>query len=82
VTIEALKERYSLSDLAERFEIHPTQITKWKKDFLENAASVFDTGSKKEEEDIVDVDRLYSKIGQPEIERDFLKKTLKKIGLL
>ncbi|TDI67763.1 MAG: transposase [Bacteroidetes bacterium] len=82
VAIEAIKERYSLSELSERFEIHPTQITKWKKDFLENASSVFEAGSKKEEEEIVDIDRLYSKIGQLEIERDFLKKTLKKTGLL
>ena len=83
VALEAIKERYTLSELSEKFEIHPTQITKWKKDFLENAPSVFDTNNKREEEgDIVDVDRLYSKIGRLEIERDFLKKTLKKTGLL
>ena len=82
VDIEAIKERYKLSELAEKVEIHPTQIAKWKRDFLENASSVFEAGGKKEEEDLVDVDRLYSKIGQLEIERDFLKKTLKKTGLL
>jgi len=82
VAIEAIKERYSLSELSEKFEIHPTQITKWKKDFLENSSSVFETRGEKEEEDMVDIDRLYSKIGQLEIERDFLKKTLKKTGLL
>ena len=83
VALEAIKERYTLSELSEKFEIHPTQITKWKKDFLENASSIFDSNNKREEEgDIVDVDRLYSKIGRLEIERDFLKKTLKKTGLL
>ena len=83
VAIEAIKERYTLSELSERFEIHPTQITKWKKDFLENASSVFEGSGKKDDEgDFVDVEQLYSKIGRLEIERDFLKKSLRKTGLL
>lgn len=83
VALEAIRERYTLSELSEKFEIHPTQITKWKKDFLENASSVFETSGKKDDEDdVVDVDQLFSKIGRLEIERDFLKKTLKKTGLL
>jgi transposase-like protein len=83
VAIEAIKERYTLSELSEKFEIHPTQITKWKKDFLENAFSVFETSGKKDDGvDVVDVDQLFSKIGRLEIERDFLKKSLKKTGLL
>ncbi len=83
VALEAIKERYTLSELSEKFEIHPTQITKWKKEFLENASSVFETSGKKDDEgDVVDVDQLFSKIGRLEIERDFLKKTLKKTGLL
>lgn len=82
VAIEALKERYSLSELAEKFEIHPTQITKWKKDFLENASAAFDGSGKTQEQNEVDVDKLYAKIGRLEIERDFLKKSLKKTGLL
>jgi transposase-like protein len=83
VAIEAIKERYTLSELSEKFEIHPTQITKWKKDFLENAFSVFETSGKKDnDDDEVDVDQLFSKIGRLEIERDFLKKSLKKTGLL
>ena len=83
VALEAIKERYTLSEMSEKFEIHPTQITKWKKEFLENASSVFETSGKKDDEgDVVDVDQLFSKIGRLEIERDFLKKTLKKTGLL
>jgi transposase-like protein len=81
VSIEAIKERYTLSELAERYEIHPTQITTWKREFLSNATAAFAT-PKKAEEEPVDVDRLYSKIGQLEVEREFLKKSLKKTGLL
>lgn len=81
VAIEAIKERYTLAELAENFEIHPTQITGWKRDFLSNASVVFGPTNKVQEETI-DVDKLYSKIGQLEVEREFLKKSLKKTGLL
>ena len=41
VAIEALKERYSLSELAERFELHPNQISQWKQEFLEKSEDIF-----------------------------------------
>jgi cell division protein FtsB len=47
---------------------------------LKNSANVFDQQSKDAETEI-DVDKLYAKIGQLEIENDFLKKNLRKIGL-
>lgn len=42
VAIEALKKRESLAELSKRFEVHPNMISKWKQDFLENSASVFE----------------------------------------
>ena len=79
VAIEAIKERQSLSELAERFELHSNQISQWKREFMENATMVFSKGKDEEQEPKVDVDKLYSKIGQLEIERDFLKKSLHKL---
>jgi len=72
VAIEALKERESLAELSKRYEIHPVMISKWKTEFLEKSASVFD--NKSDEETGVDPETLYAKIGQLEIENDFLKK--------
>ena len=80
VAIEALKERETLSELSRKYELHPNIISKWKKEFLDKADQVFE--SKKSESDPeVDIEKLYAKIGKLEIERDFLKKNLKKIGL-
>jgi len=82
VAIEALKERYSLSELAQRFELHPNQISQWKQEFLEKSSDVFDKKSSQPKEEEVDLDKLYVKIGKLEVERDFLKKSLKHLDLL
>jgi transposase-like protein len=80
VAIEALKERESLAELSKHFEVHPNIISKWKREFLQNSSHVFDQQSKETEKE-VDVEKLYAKTGQLEIENDFLKKNLRKIGL-
>ncbi|MFT5779637.1 MAG: transposase [Crocinitomicaceae bacterium] len=41
VAIEALKERDSLTVLAQKYELLPQQITNWKREFLEGSESVF-----------------------------------------
>jgi transposase len=82
VALEAVRERYSLSELAERFEVHPNLIAKWKKDFVDNASAAFHSNGTKDDHVVEDVEKLYTKIGRLEVERDFLKKSLKKTGLL
>lgn len=75
VVLEALKEQKTLSELAQLYQVHPNQITLWKKEFLSNASQIFERGHKKSKEDL-DVAILFETIGQLKIENDWLKKKL------
>lgn len=81
VAIEAIKERDSLAELSKKFEVHPNMISKWKQEFQELSVDVFDDRKSSDSGSEVDLEKLYAKIGQMEMENDFLKKNLKKIGL-
>lgn len=76
MAIEALKERQTLSELAERFKLHPNQISTWKRDFVNNAEEAFTNKSSKKGDSEKEVGKLYKKIGKLEVEKDFLKKSL------
>ncbi len=83
VAIEALKERHTLSELAVKYDLHPNQISQWKQEFVEKSASVFESKSTfTAESESVNATELYAKIGELQMERDFLKKSLRKLGIL
>lgn len=79
VVLEALKERETLSELAQKYDVHPQQITTWKAHFLAHAESIFEKeGSATKEQDLdKERDALLRAIGQQKIEIDFLKKKLR-----
>lgn len=78
VAIEALKEQKTMSELASEYEIHPNQITEWKKRFLEEGSDLFSNKQAKTEKDFdKERDQLYRQIGELKVQVDFLKKKLK-----
>ena len=80
VALAAVKGDKTLAELAERFTVHPTQITEWKQQLLARAADVF--GGTKPPLDVPDLKVLHAKIGQLALENDFLEGALTKAGLL
>lgn len=77
VAIEAIKERETIHELASKYEVQASQINTWKREFLDNAEAAF-TSEKPSWKDDSKEKELYSKIGELQIQVDFLKKVLGK----
>ena len=77
VALEAIKEEQTLVQLAERFDVHPNQITKWKKQMLDRAREVF--AKEKKTQEGPSIKELHAKIGQLAMENDFLETALGRI---
>jgi len=77
VAREALKERKTLAELAAEYDVHPNQISQWKRQLLDALPEVFSKrreGDRKAEEALKD--RLYRQVGRLQMELDWLKKKL------
>ena len=82
VALAAIKGDKTLAELAQRYDVHPNQITSWKAQLVNAAAGVFSSGSAKEATPPVDLKALHAKIGELTLENDFLAGALGKAGLL
>jgi transposase len=80
VALAAIKGEQTITELSQKFDVHPNQITQWKNQLLEQAATVFEQGAGKEP--AVDLKALHAKIGELTLENDFLEGALTKAGLL
>ena len=77
VALEALREHHSLAELSAKYELHPNQISKWKKQVQEHTSDLFARDFKgSEQQDEAKQDVLYTQIGKMKVQIDFLKKSL------
>jgi transposase len=75
IALEALREQATVSDLAQRYQVHPNQIYAWKKQLQDQATRAFESGNGEATADRErEIERLHAKIGQLIVERDFLAK--------
>jgi len=71
VVLDALSGRMTATELAQKYELHPNQITQWKHEFLDHAAEVFTSGKREQDRSQEEMAQLYRKIGQLQVENDF-----------
>ena len=83
VALEALKGIKTIQQIAKEFEVHPGQVTDWKKTMQEGASGVFDRGSASAGPGDFERERdqLNAKIGELTIKLDFVTKKSKQLGL-
>lgn len=77
VALEAIKEQKTIAELSSQYQVHTTQITKWKKQALDILTQGFAGQQKQSEKDDGDIKQeLYTQIGRLKVEVDFLKKKM------
>lgn len=77
VALAALQERETLAQIAQRFKIHPVQVSQWKTQLIENAGIAFEK-EKGEAQTAHEQEELLKKIGELTMERDFLSRGLRR----
>ena len=82
VALEALKGIKTVQQIAKEFDVHPVQVSDWKKKLSAQAGSVFETGRQQEQEDFsAERTDLHSKIGELTVKLDFVVKKSKQLGV-
>ena len=70
VSLEAIKERETLNELAVKYEVSPVMISRWKKEFIENSAAAFEAPKVDDAAIEKEKDRYLRVIGDLQIQLD------------
>jgi transposase-like protein len=81
VALEAIRGERTVAEIASMYGVHPNQISKWKKQALDELPNIFSGRYEKREMQGKELtDQLYQQIGQLKVELDWLKKKAGLIG--
>ena len=75
VALEALKGVKTVNELASLYQVHPTQISQWKRQVQAGAKEVFATAHNKDRDHEATQAKLYEEVGRLKMELDWVKKT-------
>jgi transposase len=79
--LDAIKGQKTIAELASEYGVHANQISTWKRQLLDAAPAAFIRGKDKDaEKKEIERDRLFQKVGQLQIEVDWLKKKTGYLG--
>lgn len=83
VALEALRGVKTIQQIAKDYDIHPVQVSDWKKQMATGAASVFEAGKAGSAPGDFEQERarLHAKIGEQAVALDFLSKKSRQLGL-
>ena len=83
VAMDAAKGQQTISELATKYEVHPNQISAWKRELLEGGAGLFASNGgrqRQEREQEALQAGLYEQIGRLKVELEWLKKKAARYG--
>jgi transposase-like protein len=81
VALEAIRGDRTVAEIAAAYGVHPNQISKWKKQVLDELPKIFSGRYEKAEAQGKELtDQLYQQIGRLKVELDWLKKKAGLIG--
>ena len=78
VALEALRGDRTVQEIAAKHQVHPNQVSTWKRQAVEGMADLFARGGKAEGPTAAEVKELHAKIGRLAVENDFLSQGLKR----
>lgn len=77
IALEAIKGELTIAQISSKYEVHATQINRWKQQALESMQAGFSgkrSSNNADDEQTRLIDKLYQQIGKLTTECDWLKK--------
>ena len=80
MAIDMIREQETVAELSAKYEVHRSMLTKFKKEAIEGLPELLSKTKKNKNDQQNLIEKLYMKIGQLEIENDWLKKKVETIS--